>query len=120
MADEGTVRTLVLVGAILQFLFIIYYLYMILFWLPNLLPLIIPPEVEWIIPLLMGVYYFIYAIFIVIGIILAIIWLLWRTTPLTHRTGLIVTGILGLLFAGFIPGLLVLIAGIIAPKQDKA
>jgi hypothetical protein len=120
VADEGTVRTLVLVGAILQFLFIIYYLYLILFWLPNLLPFIIPPEVDWIIPILMGVYYFIYAIFIIIGIILAIVWLLWRTTPLAHRTGLIVTGVLGLLFAGFIPGLFILIAGIIAPKQDKA
>jgi hypothetical protein len=116
MAEEGTIRTLVLIGAILQFLFIIYYLYLVLFWLPGLLPLIIPPEFAWMISLLMTVYYFIFGIFIIIGIILAILWLLWRKTPLAHRTGLIATGILGMIFAGFIPGLLVMIAGIIAPK----
>lgn len=117
MADEGTVRTLVLVGAILQFVLVIYYLYLIVFWIPNLLPLIIPPEVAWIMPILMTLYYAIFAIFIIIGIILAIVWLMWRKDPLSHRTGLIVTGILGLLFAGFIPGLLVLIAGAIAPSK---
>ncbi|MFX1565744.1 MAG: hypothetical protein ACFFCH_07125 [Promethearchaeota archaeon] len=57
---------------------------------------------------MMTIYYFIFAI----------IWLLWRSNPLAHRTGLIATGILGLRSAGFIPGLLVLIAGIIAPKKE--
>ncbi len=79
---------------------------------PN--PLLDPPSLitfpgnEWRIPFLMTIYYFIFAI----------IWLLWRSNPLAHRTGLIATGILGLRSAGFIPGLLVLIAGIIAPKKE--
>ena len=120
MAEEGTIRTLVLVGAILQVLFIINYLYLILFWIPNILPLIIPPEFSWIMPILMSSYYIIFAVFIAIGIILLIIWLFWRKDPLAHRTGLIVTGVIGLLFAGFIPGLIVLIAAIIAPKQSTA
>ena len=85
--------------------------------IPNLIPLILPPEVAWMIPFLMTIYYVIFGIFIIIGIFLAILWLLWRKAPLAHRTGLIVTGVLGLLFAGFIPGLLVMIAGIVAPKE---
>jgi hypothetical protein len=117
MAEEGTIRTLVLVGAILQFFIIAYYLYLILFWIPSLLPLIIPPGYEWLIPIMMPIYYAIFAVFIIIGFILAIIWLLWRSDPIPHRTGLIITGILGLLFAGFIPGIIVLVAGAIAPKE---
>ncbi|MFX1582908.1 MAG: hypothetical protein ACFFCJ_11950 [Promethearchaeota archaeon] len=118
MAEEGTIRTLVLVGAIFQFVIIIYYLYLIFFWLPSLLLLIVPPGYEWLFPILMTMYYFIFAIFIIIGIVLAIVWLFWRSNPLAHRTGLIATGILGLVFAGFIPGLFVLIAGAIAPKKE--
>ncbi|MFX1318369.1 MAG: hypothetical protein ACFE9D_08505 [Promethearchaeota archaeon] len=117
MVEEGTIRAFVLVGTILQFLMIVYYLYLILFWIPRLLPLIIPPGYEWLINILMPIYYGIFAVFIIIGFILAIIWLFWRSDPLPHRTGLIITGILGLLFAGFIPGIIVLVAGAITPTE---
>jgi hypothetical protein len=117
MADIGTVRTLVLVGAILQFLFIIYYAYLILFWIPNLIYIIVPPEVAFMIPILMTMYQTLFAIFIIIGIILGILWLIWRKDAAAHRTGLIVTGVLGMLFAGGVPGLIILIAGIVAPSE---
>lgn len=117
MATESTVRTLVLVGAILQFLFAIYYLYLILFWIPNLIYLIIPPEVAFMIPILMTVYQALFAIFIIIGLIFGVLWLMWRKDTGSHRTGLIATGILGLLFSGGIPGLIILIAGIIKPSE---
>jgi hypothetical protein len=71
MAEEETIRRLVLVGAMLSFIMIIYFLYLILFWIPNFIPFIIPPGNEWVIPFLMTIYYFIFAILINIGIILA-------------------------------------------------
>ena len=41
---------------------------------------------------------------------------MWRKDPSGKRTMLIITGILGLIFSGFLPGLLVLIGGFLAPK----
>ncbi len=49
--------------------------------------------------------------------IVAYFTLRWRNVPEEHKTGLIVIGILGLLFLGSIPGLLALIAGILI--KDK-
>ncbi len=52
-------------------------------------------------------------------IIVAIYTLRWRHTPELHKTGLIVIGILGLIFLGQLPGLLVLIAGLIVEEPTK-
>ncbi|MFX1301170.1 MAG: hypothetical protein ACFFAL_07300 [Promethearchaeota archaeon] len=52
-------------------------------------------------------------------IIVAIYTLRWRHTPELHKTGLIVIGILGLIFLGQIPGLLALIAGLIVEEPTK-
>ena len=111
MADEGTASTLVLIGAILEllmflgFIAMIAMLYITLSWIPIIGMMVF----------IMSAIIFI--VFDVFGIIFMIIWFRWRGEPCAHRTGLIVTGILGLFLAGFLPGLLVLIAGFICPSE---
>ncbi len=112
MADEGTARTLVTIGAWLQLIFWIIGLAMIAFTFLLFLPI-------WD-PLIMMVFFISIAFYLLIsifGIIFFILWFRWRHDPSAHKTGLIVTGILGLIFGGFIAGLLVLIGGIIAPSN---
>lgn len=56
-------------------------------------------------------------------LIVAILTLRWRHTPELHKMGLIVIGILGLLFLGSLPGILTLVAGILvkeAPQKPLA
>jgi hypothetical protein len=55
----------------------------------------------------------------VLGLVFMILWFVWRSHPSRHKTGLIVTGIFGLLFAGFLPGLLAVIGGAIAPSAHE-
>ncbi len=50
----------------------------------------------------------------IISLIFAILWFGWRSDPGANKTALIITGILGLIFGGFLAGLLVLIGGAIA------
>lgn len=108
MADEGTAATLVLVSAILQLLIAIAFLALgglgvmaaIIFMEPWIL--LIPAII-----LAMGIP----------GFIFMILWFSWRSEPCVHKTGLIVTGVLGIIFAGFLPGLLVLIAGMVCPSE---
>jgi hypothetical protein len=54
----------------------------------------------------------------VVGIIFSILWFNWRHYPSEHKTGLIVSGILGL-FLGVIPGILTLIGGAITPSPTE-
>lgn len=109
MSDEGTAATLVLVGAILQLIFAIALLsigglLVVIFLVIGLdLWLLFIP----VIVLAMGIP----------GFILMILWFSWRGEACRHKTGIIVTGVLGLIFAGFLPGLLVLIGGIICPSE---
>lgn len=44
-------------------------------------------------------------------LIFSILWLWWRRNPEAHVTGLIITGLLGAIFGGLIPGLLIIIGG---------
>jgi hypothetical protein len=55
----------------------------------------------------------------ILGIIYTILWFQWRRDPNAHRTGFIATGALGLIFGGIVPGLIVLIAGFMIPKEEK-
>jgi hypothetical protein len=112
MADEGTARTLVTIGAWLQLIIwllgIALIAFLFLLFLPVWDPLVM------IAFLITGGFYFLITIF---GIIFMILWFRWRHDPIAHKTGLIVTGILGLIFSGVLPGLLVLIGGAIAPSE---
>jgi uncharacterized membrane protein YuzA (DUF378 family) len=112
MADEGTARTLVTIGAWLQLIFWLIGIAAIaltfMMFLPFWDPLIM------IIFLMTVAFYILITIF---GIIFFILWFRWRHDPSAHKTGLIVTGILGLLFGGVLPGLLILIGGAIAPSE---
>ena len=106
MSDE-TASTLVLVGAILQLLFSIALIGFGVF--TFILPLIFGIFDIWI--LIVPAFLFIGGI---ISLIFTILWFQWRHEPSAHRAALIITGILGLLFGGFLPGLFVLIGGAIA------
>jgi hypothetical protein len=106
MSDE-TASTLILVGAIFQLLASIIILF--LGGAGFLIPIIFGATLDlW---LLIPAFFFIGGI---ISLVFTILWLSWRHDPSANKTALIVTGILGLIFGGFLPGLFVLIGGAIA------
>jgi hypothetical protein len=124
-----TARTLTLVASIF---FIIEFVSKIVvavwawFFLPSFLaslaPLIDPATLAMLTTLFDWFILFIPIIALISGIptlIVAIYTLRWRHTPDLHKTGLIVIGILGLIFLGSLPGLLALIAGLIAEEPTK-
>lgn len=116
MADEGTAKTLVLIAAILQLIFVIYGAYSIVTSL-GLIMLLLSDPLGILIFMMVGWIYIYYIIWIIFGVIFMLLWFLWRGNPSGHKTALIVTGILGMFLAGFLGGLLALIAGILAPKK---
>ncbi len=123
MADEGTSSTLVIVAAVFQLilLFIFAGLAGLFAIVLPLLPLIPPSELPPGLPLadllLVSQALFGYmAIAAVLSLIFTILWLMWRGQPSQHRVGLIITGIIGLILTGFLPGLLALIGGAIAKE----
>ena len=116
MADEGTASTLVLVAGILQLILSIVFFALFGVMLIPLLPFLslflsMPGGIFILLPV------FLFIIFGLFGLILAFLWLMWRKEPSAHKGGLIVSGILGLIFAGLIPGLLALIGGAMAPSE---
>jgi len=119
MGDEGTASSLIYAGAIIQLIFVVIFFGLAGFIFALLAPFMFDPfiaEYFWIITLSISL------VFIILGIIdliFVLLWFNWRHEPGQHKVGLIVTGIIGLLFTGFIPGLLVLIGGAIAPEHDK-
>jgi hypothetical protein len=128
MADEGTISTLIVVGVVLQFIFTILLaagagiLYSMLPILDMILTSIPPSELPpglTIIDLANIWHFGVVALagLAVLSFVLAILWITWRKEPTEHRTGLIITGIVSLVFTGFIAGLLVLIAGALAEKK---
>jgi hypothetical protein len=116
MGDEDTARTLVLVGAILQLIISILFLLLgALAFFAMILFIGFEPDIIWLLAL---------PLFLLIGggvsLIFTLLWFSWRSHPAAHKSGLIVTGILGMIFGGFLPGLLVLIGGAIAPGAESA
>ncbi len=126
MAQIGTVKTLVLVGAIIQLLFIVLVTYQI-FILPitsqYLFDLIsglpgFPGSMEALVASLILFLQIFLVAEIIFSVILAAIWLYWYSDPFGHKTGLIVTGIFSLFFVGFLGGIIILIAAILVPNES--
>jgi hypothetical protein len=119
MGDVDTASTLVLVAAILVFIISILNVIVGVFFVFLFMPFMFDPFMMG----MMGPFVFlsvgINVVLGVIGFIFGILWLNWRHYPSEHKTGLIVSGILGLPFAGIIPGLLALIAGAITPSPSE-
>lgn len=106
MSDE-TASTIIFVGAIFQLLACIIILF--LGGAGFLIPIIFRGSIDlWI---LIPAFFFIGGI---ISLVFTILWLNWRHDPSAYRTALIITGLIGLIIGGFLPGLFVLIGGAIA------
>jgi hypothetical protein len=116
MGDEGTASTLVYAGAIIQLIFAIIFLVLAGLVFVFLLPLTFDPMFAYLFWGIAIVASSLLAFLGIIDLIFVFLWFKWRHEPSEHRTGLIATGIIGLLFTGFIPGLLVLIGGAIAEE----
>jgi hypothetical protein len=118
MADEGSASTLVLVGAILQLLAMLLFagLALLLLFASMFLSMFDPTN-----PIVASGFAFfgLFAVMAGSGLFFMILWFVWRSHPSQHRTGLVVSGILGLILAGFLPGLLALIGGAIAPSARE-
>ncbi len=119
MGNTETASTLVLVAAILQILFSLFN--MTIGFLPFLMfmPFMMDPLMWGFMGIFMIGSIIVNLVFGIIGLVFAISWLNWRAIPGEHKTGLIITGIVALLVAGFIPGLLALIAGAIVSSTPE-
>ncbi len=117
MTDASTSQTLMNVGTWLQIPFSIFII-AIGGWLLWLLYPVIVDAVYW---MLFGWYTMILLGFVIIigvlGFILAIFWFRWRKDILDHKKGLITTGIVGMIFTGTVPGLLVLLGAALYPTK---
>ncbi|MDO8122853.1 MAG: zinc ribbon domain-containing protein [Candidatus Hermodarchaeota archaeon] len=119
MGDENTASTLVLVAAILQLILSLFSMVGGTFTALMLLPFMFDPFMMMVMGWLILLTVILNIVIGVVGIIFSIIWFSWRHSPSEHKTGLIATGILGLLLAGIIPGLLALIGGVTAPSPTE-
>ncbi|MFX1565273.1 MAG: hypothetical protein ACFFCH_04720 [Promethearchaeota archaeon] len=115
MADEGTARTLVSIGAWLAFIFWLIGIIALAALAVLFLPFFMGDILLWLFAF--GTIMIIVLVFSIFTIIFFILWFRWRHDPSAHKTGLIITGIFGLFLAYGLPGLLVLIGGAIAPSE---
>lgn len=117
MADDSTPRTLVNYGAWLQIPFSIFMIAIGAWLLWLLYPVLVDP-LFWA---LFGWYTLILMGFIIVvgflGLILAVFWFRWRKDIPGHKKGLISTGIVGMIFTGTVPGLLVLLGAVLYPTK---
>jgi hypothetical protein len=111
VAEKEPGSMLVLVAALLQIGFIVYFA-ILFFIVPDLLSSIYgldpaSPLLNMLVTMSRGIY----ILLISVGIPLTILWFMWRSKPTKHYLHLIVSGIIGLFFAGIVPGLIVILAG---------
>ncbi len=126
MANEGSSSTLVLVAAILQLIFVFILAILAgLFGFVTAIIGVIPPSylppgftVAEYFGAALGITIFL-GVATILSLVFTILWFQWRHQPSQHKAGLIVSGIFGLLFTGFLPGLLALIGGAIGPRQPE-
>ncbi len=111
MSDESTAETLVLVGAILQII--------------GAILMIGGGGIGFIFDVIFGYLYVLDVVLYsydiiggIIGLVFSILWFQWRSDVVTYKTNLLITGIIGMILAGFIGGLLVMIGSIIAPSES--
>ena len=123
MADEGTSSTLVIVAAVFQLILLFVFaglaglFAVVLPMLSQIPPSLLPPDITLAELIFVSQGLFAYtAIAAVLSLFFTIFWLMWRGQPSQHRVGLIITGIIGLILTGFLPGLLALIGGAIAKE----
>ena len=121
MGDEKTASTLALVAGILQIIFSMIFVVIGILVVGIMMgPFVYDPylsSLAWFVILIPLV---IFGVFGIIGLIIGIMWFNWRHNPNEHKTGLIVTGILAMIFSiGFVPGILALIAGAITPSPSE-
>jgi hypothetical protein len=119
MGDVNTASTLVLIAAILQFIMSILSIISGMFVVLMLMPFMFDPFMMGPLGAFMFLSLGVNVVMGIIGFVFGILWLNWRHFPSEHKTGLIVSGILGLLFGGILPGLLALIGGAIAPSPSE-
>jgi hypothetical protein len=119
MGDTQTASTLVLIAAILQFIFSLLSLVSGGFMILMLLPFYFDPLFMGLFGPILLIPIALIGVLGVIGLFFAILWLNWRQYPAEHKTGLIVTGIFSLLISGILPGLLALIGGAIVPSPSE-
>ena len=127
MADESTASTVVLVGAIFQIFDLIGLIGLtgLLALLVGVLP-VLDPAIYYPLTLAeMTIASIAVAasvgVLCIIALVFTILWFMWRRSPSQRKTGLIITGIFGIIIfpLGVLPGLLVLIGGAIAPSASE-
>lgn len=117
MAENGKAPRLILVAAILQFVFVVIIWY---------LAFVLPPYVASFDDILFGEYRPLIAaalqqmlfLGVIVGVILGISWLIMYFMGSRRRGIFIITGIIGCLIAGILPGLLVIVSGTGIPKES--
>ena len=112
MADESTAQMLVNIGTYLQLIFFIIFMIWGAYSVVTSLPLLMIP----IIGMMLMMYAAIYLVFGIFGLIIFFLWWRWRHDIPGNKTNLLITSILGLILAGGLPGLLVLIGVLIYPS----
>ncbi len=116
MADESTAQMLVNVGTYLQLIFFIIFFVYGAYNLVLLLPLMADP----LFFMIFGIFFMLSAglmiVYGIVGLIWFFLWWRWRHDIPGHRTGLLVTSIIGLFLAGGLPAILVLIGVLIYPS----
>ena len=112
MADENTSQMLVNIGTYLQLILFIVFMVLGAFSVVTSLPLLMIP----IFGMMAMMYAAIYLVFGIFGLIIFFLWWRWRHDIPGNKTNLLITSILGLILAGGLPGLLVLIGVLIYPS----
>ncbi|MFX1562710.1 MAG: hypothetical protein ACFFDP_05335 [Promethearchaeota archaeon] len=116
MAESGAARALLIVGAILQFFVGILYLFLFAgeLILLGIMELANPNDPG--IPLT-GALVSYFAFGVLIGLVLIILWFIFAIRPSKLWKVIVITGIIGIIMCGILPGLLVLLGGIKGRKK---
>ena len=112
MADESTSQMLVNIGTYLQLILFIVFMVWGIYNVVLLLPLLAIPMFGIMLMMSAGIY----LVFGIFGIILFFLWWRWRHDIPGNKQNILITSILGLILAGGLPGLLVLIGVLIYPS----